>query len=124
MTKNRIKSMTTSERLLWLAALIAGKLSKTFDQLAVSDCTVALGLRVTGTNGRLRPASMLTDTSSSDDKAAFAKKYGVTESEANALYYGCYSEIDGRMRDKTAATANSAAAALRALARQYARKGN
>lgn len=116
------RTATTSQKLNFLAALIEGKFKKVFNQWTGTQCTVALGIRTNGA-GVLRPASVLANTTTSEDKQAFAAKFGVTIGEATALYVADYDVIDARFSAYGEKTPKRAANALRALARKYARQG-
>lgn len=115
MKRINFRTDKTSVKLLWLAALITGALKGKFSQADCDRCVVGLGKRVNG-DGKLsgRPVN------------SFAKRFGVTGYETDALFCANYYKIDKRLGDplNSQVTPEQAARALRRLASKYARKGN
>lgn len=109
------RTATTPEKLRFLAeALRKPRIAKMFDQSTWEDCVVGLGNRLTG-GGRILPSKY------SDGIDTFAKKFGITETEASAFFVASYGRlrIGVRSRKMHEVTAGYAANILDRLADHY-----
>lgn len=118
----------TSEKLKFLARMLETKLADQFDQNSIKNCVVGLG-------ARLKSNGQLADYEVGSVMWIFPDKYGVTETETDALFCATYSGldidepdllmVDDRDRtDYSKVTLPDVVRVLRKLGNKYMRAGN